>query len=74
MLSALVREEFLTEIEWRTARSRSRCLVLLLASMVSLAASVVAEPFVPTPLPALGMRPGERDHSLAVLAADEVAA
>ena len=40
--------------------------------MMRLTTSVVAEPFVPTSLPALWMRSGERDHSPAVLAVEEI--
>ena len=44
----------------------------LLAPVMSLAARIIAEPLIPPPLPALGVRSGERDHPPAVLAADEV--
>jgi hypothetical protein len=46
---------------------------LLLAPMMSLATSVVAELLIPASLPAFGMRPGERNYSLTVLAAGKVA-
>jgi hypothetical protein len=46
---------------------------LLLAPVVGLAASVVAELLVAASLPAFGIRPGEGNYSLAVLAAGKVA-
>ena len=39
-----------------------------------MAASIVAEPLVPSALSAFGMKPGERDHSAAIFATGGVAA
>ena len=66
-------EDFLVQITIKSS-SRRNAFSSLLTSMMSLTASVIAEPLVPASFPGFGMRPSEGNHSPAVLASDKVAA